>query len=253
MRISLARNAILSAILPVILAASLATLIAAPALAAATLAEFNAAAERTAAHYRVALGYLRTGNTDLAAIEIERMRETWSSVSRTLARPPLELSKDVQLYRNTMLDISTRLVTASIMIDTGRPAIAADALRAIRNGLSDLRKVNGVVVLADCVRDANAAMDALYVYNDRNLDWSRAGVAGDINAKANAYGAILKRCDNLADAATRANPEFRRLIDGAAASLAQMPKATAARDAGLLHRLLIELRAFDHLLAFRHG
>ncbi|MGE0565211.1 MAG: hypothetical protein AB7O50_11920 [Pseudolabrys sp.] len=244
MRICLARTAILA----IAAAAMIAS-----AAAAATLADFNAAAERAAAHYRVALGYLRTGNTDLAALEVERMRETWSAISRDLAQPPPELSKDVQLYRNTMLDISTRLVTASIMIDTGRPQIAADALRAIRNGLSDLRKANGVVVLADCVRDANTAMDALYVYNDRNLDWSRAGIAGDIAVKATAYGAILKRCDGLADSATRANPEFRRLIDGAAASLAQMPKATETRDAGLLHRLLIELRAFDHLLAFRHG
>ena len=244
MRISLAKIALLAGLLAVLTA---------PAAPAATLAEFNAAIERAAAHYRVALGYLRTGNTDLAALEVERMRDAWREVSRDFARPPPGLSKDIQLYRTTMLDVGTRLVTASIMIDNGRPAVAADALRAIRNGLSDLRKANGVVVLADCVRDANAAMDALYVYNDRNLDWSRAGLVTDIETRANTYGAVLRRCDGLAGPVTRATLEFRRLIDGAAASLAQIPKATKTRDAGLLHRLLIELRAFDHLLAFRHG
>ena len=31
------------------------------------------------------------------------------------------------------------------------------------------------------------------------------------------------------------------------------PKAVETRDRDLLHRLLIELRSFDHLLAFRYG
>jgi hypothetical protein len=48
-------------------------------------------------------------------------------------------------------------------------------------------------------------------------------------------------------------PEFRRLIDGAKASLEFIPKAIAARDADLLHRVLIELRSFDNLLDFRFG
>lgn len=233
--------------------AVIAALLATPALAAGTLAEFNAAIERAAAHYRVALGYLRTGNTDLAAVEVERMRETWSGVARDFAQPPPEMAKDLQLYRNTMLDVGVRLVTASMMIDSDRAAVAADALRAIRNELSDLRKANGIVVLADCVRDANAAMDALYVFNDRDLDWSRPGVAKDLQAKAASYGNTMKRCDGLADAKTRTDPEFRRLVDGAAASLTFIPKAIETRDAGLLHRVMIELRAFDHLLAFRYG
>jgi hypothetical protein len=241
MRISLVKIAVLAALL------------ATPSFAAGTLAEFNAAVERAAANYRVALGYLRTGNTDLAALEVERMRETWSEVAKDFAVPPPELAKDLQLYRNTMLDITTRLVTATMMIDSGRPTVAADALRAIRDELSDLRKANGIVVLADCVRDANTAMDALYVYNDRDLDWSRAGVTKDLQAKVDTYGTTMKRCDGLADAKTRADPEFRRLVDGAAASLNFIPKAIETRDANLLHRVLIELRAFDYLLAFRYG
>jgi hypothetical protein len=51
----------------------------------------------------------------------------------------------------------------------------------------------------------------------------------------------------------RDRAEFRRLIDGALATLAQVPKAVETRDGDLLHRLLIELRSFDHLLAFRYG
>ena len=47
--------------------------------------------------------------------------------------------------------------------------------------------------------------------------------------------------------------EFRRLIDGMRASLRQMPDALRQRDNDYLHRLLIEQRAFNELLAFRFG
>ena len=79
------------------------------------------------------------------------------------------------------------------------------------------------------------------------------GPTGRRFPRADAYRAVLQRCDGMAPPAIRAHAEFRRLIDGALASLAQFPKAIETRDADLLHRLLIELRSFDHLLAFRYG
>jgi hypothetical protein len=139
------------------------------------------------------------------------------------------------------------------MLKTGRLDAARNGLNAIRKDLYDLRKASGVVVLADCVRDANAAMDALMIYNDRTLDWSKPGTDSDIANKASAYGAVLARCDGIADDQVRQMPEFRRLIDGAKTSLEFIPKAIAARDADLLHRVLIELRSFDNLLDFRFG
>ena len=64
---------------------------------------------------------------------------------------------------------------------------------------------------------------------------------------------MLDRCDGMAGDAVRQAPEFRRLVDGAKAGLALIPKAIATRDSDLLHRVLIELRSFDNLLAFRFG
>ena len=110
-----------------------------------------------------------------------------------------------------------------------------------------------MVVLAYCVRDANAAMEALMFYNDRALDWSEPGTDAGIASKASAYGTVLDRCDSTASESVRQMPEFRRLIDGAKASLELIPKAIATRDADLLHRVLIELRSFDNLLDFRFG
>lgn len=211
--------------------------------------DFNAAVETAAAHQRVAIGYLQTGNIDLAAVEIERLRTAWSAV--TSLKRPAALNADPQLYTTTMLDVSTRLVAAQIMIDSGRPDAARQSLEAVRAELRALRRANGVVVLADCIGDANAAMDRLMAFDSPALDWSKDVAA--ITDGAAAYRTALDRCDAIAGADIRASGEFRRLVDGARNSLAQVPQAIAARDADLLHRLLIELRAFDNLLAFRYG
>jgi len=217
------------------------------------LADFNVAIEAVSAHNRVAIGYLRTGNADLASLEIDRLRDAWTGFTERFAgnRPGAFDGND--LYGKLFTVVSARLVGADLMLKTGRMDAARDGLNAIRGDLYELRKASGVVVLADCVRDANTTMDALMVYNNRALDWDNSEVRSDIANKASRYGVDLDRCDGIAGEAIHNAPEFRRLVDGSKASLALIPKAIDTRDTDLLHRLLIELRSFDNLLSFRYG
>jgi hypothetical protein len=152
-----------------------------------------------------------------------------------------------------LVDVPTRIVTAMIMINFGRPDVARNSLEAIRDEMSAVRRESKVEVLADCVLDSHAAMEAFSFYRDKVPDWDDAAALSDIAAKADAYGATVKRCDAMAAEPVRGNPEFRRLVDGIAASLAFVPKAVAERDRDLLFRVIIELRSFDNLLAFRYG
>ena len=207
------------------------------------LDDFNRAVEAAMSHHRVAAGYLRTGNIELATVEIDGLREAWAKVS-TLPRP--SVFGDQQRYTGTILQVATQLVGISLVLNLGRPDVARESLDNIRKLLSDLRRENGVTVLADCVLDANTAMDALFA-TDRQPDWESAAAGGE------SYAATLRRCDGMAPRSIHDHPEFRRLIDGELASLAQFPKAVDTRDADLLHRLMIELRSFDNLLAFRYG
>lgn len=207
------------------------------------LDDFNRAVEAAMSHHRVASGYLRTGNVDLAALEIEGLREGWAKVS-ALRRPAA--FRDAERYTATMLEIAAQLIGAKLVLDMGRADVARESLDKMRRELSDLRRASGVTVLADCVLDANVAMDALFAH-DRKPDWE------SVAAGAESYAGTLRRCDGMAPPGIRQHGDFRRLIDGALASLGQIPKATATRDGDLLHRLLIELRSFDHLLAFRYG
>lgn len=233
--------------------AALVLVLAAGPARADDLADFNAAVEAAAAHNRVAIGYLRTGNIDLASLELDRLRDAWADVNRRLAGKRPAVFDGNPLYVTVMTDIATRLVSADMMLKSGRPAAARQSLIGIRDDLYDLRKSAHIVVLADCVRDSNEVMDRLMVYNKSTLDWDKPGLATDIADQAARYGRILTRCDGIAGDAVRKEPEFRRLVDGSQASLPLITKAIASRDAGLLHRVLIELRSFDTLLAFRFG
>jgi hypothetical protein len=227
-------------------------LMAGPAMAD-DLADFNAAVEQAQSHNRVAIGYLRTGNLDLALLEIERLRDAWGAFEQRFASKRPDAFDGIALYGTMFTGVQARLVAVDLMIKMGNPDAVRQSLEAIRGDLYDLRKAAGIKVLADCVRDGNAAMDALMVYDDRALDWTKSETHDGIASKASIYGSVLERCDGMADDTVRQSPEFRRLVDGAKSSLALIPKAIASRDGDLLHRVLIELRSFDNLLAFRFG
>src|SRR5690348_4689054 len=88
------------------------------------LSDFNAATETAEAHNRVAIGYLRTGNADLASLEIDRLREAWGKLT-ALKRPAVF---DGKLYVAMLTDVSMRLVTADMLFNSGRPDNARQAL-----------------------------------------------------------------------------------------------------------------------------
>jgi len=217
------------------------------------LADFNAAVESASAHNRVAIGYLRTGNVDLASLEIDRLREAWDQLTQRFAGKRPDAFDGNPLYATVWTAGSARLVAADLMLKTGRADAAASALNGLRGDLYALRNASGIVVLADCVRDANSAADALLRYDEAALDWSKPETRFAIAARASINGYLLARCDDIASEAVRKEPEFRRLIDGALAGLAFIPTAIANRDTDLLHRVLGELRSFDNLLALRFG
>jgi hypothetical protein len=216
------------------------------------LSEFNAAVEDAVAHQRIAIGYLRTDNIDLAALEIERAHASWTALMAAFKTPPSPF-RDRRAYETALNTTQSQLATALRRVNAGQTRLAREALASVRTSLSALRRANGVEVLADCVLAANTIMDAFFVYHDRPPDWTKAAVRSDVADKAQAYGHTVKHCDAIAPAAVKMNAEFRRLVDGAIASLSLVPTAINQRDGDLLYRLLGELRAFDHLLAFRYG
>jgi hypothetical protein len=217
------------------------------------LADFNAAVEAAAAHNRVAIGYLRTGNADLAALEIDRLRAAWGKLVPRFTRNRPAVFDGNALYAKTLNGISARLVAADLLLNAGRLAAARGALQAVRGDLYALRQSAGVVVLADCILDANKAAAAFMAYDKRPDEWSKPEFRRAITENTAAYAAALDRCNKIAGEKIRKEPEFRRLIDSAKEELGRVPSAIETRNPRLFHRVVISLRAIDNLLTFRFG
>src|SRR5262245_59058965 len=81
---------------------------------AGDLDDFNRVVEAAMSHHRAAAGYLRTGNIDLAMLEIEGLREAWAKVS-TLPRPAA--FRDQQRYTATMLGIAAQLIGTTLVLN----------------------------------------------------------------------------------------------------------------------------------------
>jgi hypothetical protein len=217
------------------------------------LADFNVAVEEAAAHNRVAIGYLRTGNVDLASLEIDQLRAAWSNLSQHFSRKrPAAFDGNV-LYAKTLLGISARLVGADLLVKSGHLDGARRSLEAVRGDLYALRQSAHVAVLADCILDSNKAAAAFMAYDKPKLDWNEPGTGHAVAETAAIYAKVLTRCDAMASEAVRKSPAFRRLIDEAQTELAKVPDAVANHDIAKLHRINGSLRAIDNLLTFRFG
>jgi hypothetical protein len=217
------------------------------------LADFNVAVEEAAAHNRVAIGYLRTGNVDLASLEIDQLRAAWSNLSQHFSRKrPAAFDGNV-LYAKTLLGISARLVGADLLVKSGHLDGARRSLEAVRGDLYALRQSAHVAVLADCILDSNKAAAAFMAYDKPKLDWNEPGTGHAVAETAAIYAKVLTRCDAMASEAVHKSPAFRRLIDEAQTELAKVPDAVANHDIAKLHRINGSLRAIDNLLTFRFG
>jgi hypothetical protein len=217
------------------------------------LNDFNAAIETAASHNRVALGYLRTENVDLASLELERMHSAWIEVMRLYGQNPPAAFRTNPRYAATLHEVRFYVTTAIAMLSSGQFGAAREALETNRRLLHELRQQSGIEVLADCVMDTNAAMARFFAFDAAPPDLAKPEVAEDVANKAAQLAVAAKRCEGVAPPEVRANPEFRRLLDGIAASLAYVPTAINTRDLDMLHRVIGELRAFDQLLTFRYG
>lgn len=188
------------------------------------------AMEAALASRRVASSYLRTDNVDLALIELDNLAEQVKGSD----------------YERIVAD-AIRAAEAHDLEQARR------SLTKLGDELARDRRRRGLRLFADCVSEASAAYARLDIHRVRPPDLSNAATIADIVTAAKETDTALRRCDDEAPESVRGAEAFRRLIDGARASLKQVPDIASRRDADALHRYLIELRSFEQLLLFRFG
>jgi hypothetical protein len=201
-----------------------------------------------AAHRRAAIAYLRAGNLDLGAVEIERLRARWLADRRLLPATATDPA-----LAAAMAETETLLADSLTAADRGDAEAARSLLVGAALPLTQWRHLRGIRLFSDCIAEAGQSYERLDVYRTRAPELRDTAVGERIVVAARDASAAYARCNEEASAEVRNNPEFRRLLDGMIASLGQVSDAIAGRDGARLHRLLIEQRALERLLAFRYG
>lgn len=205
----------------------------------------RAMAERLGADRRVALEYIRTGNMDLALVELERLRARWRA-----ERPRSGRAVDPNLEQ-ALARVGEGIEASLAAAEKGATEEARAALEQSTAALDGWRTAHRVRLFSDCIVEVSAAFATLGAPAEQpRLDDT---AAGRIERGAAATLEALSRCDVEAPDDVKRHPEFRRLVDGLTASLKLLPATVARRDRESVHRLIIEQRSFERLLAFRFG
>jgi hypothetical protein len=214
-----------------------------PAAADETTDAFHAAVAGAYRHYRDAMHYYETGNSDLGELAFEQFAAEWKALAaRYAATPPPGYAKD-ETFAESLSAIEGKAASAA----GSAPAEALLALKPIRADLAALRKRSGQHLFSDCVDAMNAAMDRLWEYRQKPPDARRLPA---FQAATRATMARYRECLEQAPAPVRDSAEFSLMKEGALASLARLEAAT---DAELIVSLLRELRSFDKLIWLRFG
>src|SRR5450759_4989547 len=94
---------------------ALALVAGAAAAKAGDLEDFNGAVEQAQSHNRVAIGYLRTGNLDLALLEIERLRDAWAAFEQRFTGKQPAAFDGIALYGTMFTGVHARLVAVRLL------------------------------------------------------------------------------------------------------------------------------------------
>ena len=195
---------------------------AATAPAAELTAEQRTLFDGFAAHRRVALGYLRTGNADLAAVEIERLIERWRKDLPRLG--PIERS-----FQRSLADAEEAVEDSLSALEKGDVEPARARLERAAAPLKEWRDAVRIRLFSDCIVELSQAYGRLDVHRARAPDLGNPSVRDAVLTASLSTEATVRRCDDEAASQVRAHPDFRRLIDGMLDSLRQMPGAAPER------------------------
>jgi hypothetical protein len=204
-------------------------------------------------HYREAYFHARTGNTPVAAIALDDFIVKWSVlVGRFADNPPPDFVDD-DTWKSTLQDILTRAEDGLDALDADDPKTARQAINPIRTIVGDLRRRNDVVTRSDTVDALSAAMEQLAGYRKavRDMDDSEATTA--VRELAVVVEALFEKCRAEAVPEIAADPEFMRLVDGAAESMAKLWQALETKDMYLFRVAIGELRSYERIMFLRFG
>lgn len=212
---------------------------------------YHAAVASAYRHYREAVHYFENGNDELGAFALEEFQAAWTVVIQKYAdNPPPAYARD-PIFKVTLITIRAMAEPQG----SAQSGAFMRRLREIRLKLALQRSINGQRNYSDCVDPMNEAMYRLLIHRPAPpIPGASIRPGSIILYKTALYETRLwyRQCRDEAPAAIRDTEEFRRLFDGALASLAKLEAVDIAHLDALVS-LLRELHSFDRLIWLRFG
>lgn len=227
---------------------------AATAPRASELGAFHAAVADAWAHYRQVSFYVgRAGNTDVAALELEDFITKWAALEAKYRDNPPDAFADDKAWTSVLADVGARARDGLDRLDAGDIEGARSLLMPIRDMMGELRRRNGVATYSDRIDELSAEMGVLARYRREIRDLDDPEAAGMVARQAAVVDYLFEKCAAEAPAAIAEDPEFKRLVTGARASMKNLWKALDTADSRFYRVATGELHSYERILFFRFG
>ena len=218
-----------------------------------TPVEFDTAVADASSHYRSAMFYLRTKNTDVAAIELMLLQQKWTELMQRFASsPPATFAKD-SLWHSTLTGIAGNIDRAIAATNKGELDRGRQDLMEIRRSLSKLYQRNGVPYYPDRIDELRAAIARLAHYIKNPPDLSSAEQTAAVTKATAAVADLARKCREHAPPEYRENEEFHRLIDDMLDSVALVQRAITQKNVKGVQDNIRAVRSYDEILFLRYG
>ena len=246
------RQIAVAALFPLLLAA----LLAAPARAQTAedpLAAFLDAKQGAYRYYRSAWFYLRTGNVDLAAMELSFFVTGWNELRERFSEAPPGPFAGDPLWRADLAAVGAMATDGLAALEAADAEAAKDSLQAIPRVLAELRARNGVVTFSDAVESLSQAMEDLWRYRHAPPDLEDEAVRTNLGEGTARLRAAFGRVRDEAPDEVAFDDRFLRLVADSDAAVDRLEAALQARNQPDLVNALRELRSFERLLWLNFG
>lgn len=201
--------------------------------------------------YRLALSYLRSGETELGGISLATFIDEWSALDkRFAANPPAPFDKDSQ-FAATLADVSKHAKDSQERLSQGDASGAVAKLEPIRSILRQMRRRNGIRTLSDCIDNISAQMDRLQALRDAKFDGEDRRQMNAAKETLDSFSPVLRACKQQSPEANQ--DQYRRLIKQASSSVESAKNALVTHDTARFIRIVRELRSIDHILFQQFG
>jgi hypothetical protein len=237
---------------PLLLAAAL---VSAPCAQATAddLQDFFEAKQNAYRYYRSAWFYLRTGNTDLAALELSFFVRGWQEIRlRFSEAPPGPFGNDPH-WAEGAAEIGAMAADGMAALEAADAEAAKSSLKGIPRVMAEIRARNGVVTFSDAVDSLTYAMESLWRFRHETADFDDEATVTEISDGTARLRAAFDRLRNDAPDDVAFDDQFLRLVNDSDAAVERLEDALMARDQRALVDALRELRSFERLLWLNFG